>query len=219
MPAPRHIPALSFHALTGLFDPLLRYALPEDRLRSELIAQADPRPGMRVLEVGCGTGSLLLRLQRLPGLDLIGAEPDGRARQIAARKLAPAPADPAPSPAALLDAPAQSLPIPDGSVDLAFLSLVLHHLRPPDRRLALAELRRALRPGGWLHVLDFGHAATPAQRLAFWPVRLIDGLANTAGFTGDTVGESLHAAGYRRVGMHGSTPTVFGTISRWSAQR
>lgn len=215
MPEPRHVPALSFHALTGLFDPLLRHALPEDRLREGLIGQADLQPGAAVIEVGCGTGSLLARL-RGRGLALTGIEPDAGARRIAARKLGGEVAgDP---PLRLLDAPAQRLPLPDSSADLAFLSLVLHHLRPPDRRAALAEIRRVLRPGGWLHVLDFGHAATPAQALAFWPVRLVDGLANTAGFTGDIVGESLHAAGYRRVGLHDRTPTAFGTICRWSGQ-
>ncbi len=211
MPAPV-IPALSFHALTALFDPLLRYALPEAEMRQSLIDQAALSPGMSVLDVGCGTGSLLLRLHDR-GLRLTGTEPDPGARRIAQQKLAALPD------LCLLDADAAALPLPDASQDAAFASLILHHMLPPTRRRALAEIRRVLRPGGQLHVLDFGQMQNTRERIGFWSVRIVDGLENTAGFTGDIVGESLHAAGFRCVGMQGRVGTVFGGMGRWRGER
>jgi len=46
----------------------------------------------------------------------------------------------------------ENVPIPDGAVDLAFLSQALHHARHPER--AIAEARRILKPGGRIAILD-----------------------------------------------------------------
>lgn len=53
-----YLPALSFRALTPLYDPVLRWTMREDEFRERLVRQADPRPDHRVLDLGCGTGSL-----------------------------------------------------------------------------------------------------------------------------------------------------------------
>jgi ArsR family transcriptional regulator len=46
----------------------------------------------------------------------------------------------------------ESLPIPDGEVDLAFFSQSLHHAQHPDK--AVAEAARILKPGGRIAILD-----------------------------------------------------------------
>jgi ubiquinone/menaquinone biosynthesis C-methylase UbiE len=59
----------------------------ESRLRSRLVEQLDLVPGLRVLEVGCGTGSLSIRIcQAEPGARVFGVDPDVRALRIAGRK-------------------------------------------------------------------------------------------------------------------------------------
>ena len=111
------------------------------------------RPGMRLLDVGCGPGSVTLGLAEIVapgevvGLDLRPA-PIAQARVAASER-------------GIVNArfevgSAYALPFPDGSFDAAFALAVLMHLRAPAR--ALAEMRRVLRPGGVVGVrdVDFG---------------------------------------------------------------
>jgi SAM-dependent methyltransferase len=113
------------------------------RARRELVERLLARhlavPGALVLDVGCGTGSLLPVLQasgyRPVGLDL---RPEGIARLRTA--------DPT---AEVLEGDAERLPFPDGSLDAVLALDVLEHV---DDRAALREASRALRPGGLLLV-------------------------------------------------------------------
>ena len=69
--AQRYIPALGHAWLTGLYDPVLRFTMREATFKSQLVAQADLRPGHRVLDLGCGTGTLTVRIkQSQPDADL-----------------------------------------------------------------------------------------------------------------------------------------------------
>jgi len=77
-PTRGYIPALGLRALTPLFDPLLRWVMREERFKLRLIQQADVRPDMRVLDLGCGTGTLTVMVKRRQP----GAEgPAGQAAQ------------------------------------------------------------------------------------------------------------------------------------------
>ncbi|HTO07057.1 MAG TPA: methyltransferase domain-containing protein [Myxococcota bacterium] len=114
-------------------------------------------PGERVLEVGCGTGSVWsANAERLPaGLSLVLSDLSPGMLEAARRRLAQL--SPAPE---LRTADAQSLPFPDASFDVAIANHMLYHV--PDRARALAELARVLRPGGrlvastypWTHLLE-----------------------------------------------------------------
>ncbi len=110
----------------------------------------------RVIEVGCGTGLNLgyYDWQAVEALD--ATEPDPFMLRRAEAKAATL-ADAVRARLRFHPAPAEALPFPDASFDSAVATLVLCSVRDPA--LALAELRRVLRPGGRLRLVE--HARAP----------------------------------------------------------
>lgn len=113
------------------------------------------RPGMRVLDIGCGPGSITLGLaQRVAPAEVVGVDIQPalieRARALAAAH--------AQHNVRFEAGDVYRLPFADACFDAAFGNGVLMHLAEPTR--ALAELRRVLRPGGVIGVRDpdFGAA-------------------------------------------------------------
>ena len=146
------IPAAGHDWLLPLYDPLQRWLVREDSVKRPLVEQATIRPGQRVLDIGCGTGSLTILIKRLhPEAEVTGLDPDPKALALAARKASKAGVDVRFEPGY-----SDELPHPDGSFDRVFSSFMFHHLGRDAKRATLHEIRRVLRPGGSLHLLDFG---------------------------------------------------------------
>jgi len=116
-----------------------------DRLQRAVLglveSEANPES---ILDVGCGTGRLLRKAgERWPNARLIGVDPaEGMIEK--ARLLMPN--------ATFYVSMAESLPLPDGSVDLAFSTASFHHWR--DNVQGVREVRRVLRPGGRFFLAD-----------------------------------------------------------------
>ena len=156
-----YLPAMGRTALLPLYDPCTRLLGVRDA-HWRLIAQAGIEPGATVLEIGCGTGNLLLLAARaVPGATLIGLDPDPAVLATAARKARRA------GVTLRLDRGyADRLPYPDGSVDRVLSAFMLHHLPADQQHDALREVRRVLAPGGRLHLLDIdGSPPSRAGRL------------------------------------------------------
>jgi ubiquinone/menaquinone biosynthesis C-methylase UbiE len=154
-PAPdrRFLPAMGKRWLLPLYDPFTRFA-GVAAVHGALLARAEVGPGDRVLDIGCGTGSLLVTLGRKePDAVLTGLDPDpaalGRARRKAAR---------AGVQVSLDRGFADELPYPDASLDRVLSSMMLHHLDRADRARALTEAHRVLRPGGRFVLIDAAHS-------------------------------------------------------------
>jgi ubiquinone/menaquinone biosynthesis C-methylase UbiE len=80
------VPGMGIDWLLPLYDPFTRL-LRLDRARRDLLLQADLRPGHRVLDIGCGTGSLVaLVMQLFPDVEAVGVDPDEQALARATRR-------------------------------------------------------------------------------------------------------------------------------------
>ncbi len=126
------------------------------------------RPGMRLLDCGCGPGSITVGLAQAVAPGEVVAVDIAEAQLMSARALA--------DERGVRNIRFQlgsiyDLPLPDASVDAAFAHNVLEHLRAPDA--ALAELRRVLTPGGVVGIRDDDWGAyvleptTPLRELGF----------------------------------------------------
>jgi ubiquinone/menaquinone biosynthesis C-methylase UbiE len=129
----------------GAAGPMRRAAL---RPIAEYMAGRDQR-GVTLLDVACGTGRFLRQVRlaypamQLKGLDLSRAYLDEARRHLGDLR-----------PAELIEAPAERMPQPDASVDVATCIFLFHELPPEVRRQVTAEIARVLRPGGLLVFLD-----------------------------------------------------------------
>jgi len=150
-----YVPAAGHDWLLPLYDPLMRL-LGGDRIKGPMIEAAAIRPGHRVLDLGCGTGSLAMLIRaRCPEAEVVGLDPDPKALAIARAK-----AERAGQAVEWRHGFADSLPFEDASFDRVVSSLVFHHLPPDVVRATIPELRRVLKPAGSVWVLDLGHSGT-----------------------------------------------------------
>lgn len=146
------IPALGHGWLTNLYDTAMATLFQERLYRLPLLAALHLQPGQRVLDIGCGTGTLdLLLRKQAPQTAVIGLDIDPAVLAIARRK-----ANHSGTLLPLALASADTLPYAANSFDQVVSSLVLHHLTTPQKRWMLAEAYRVLRPGSRLSILDFG---------------------------------------------------------------
>jgi ubiquinone/menaquinone biosynthesis C-methylase UbiE len=147
-----YLPPMGKKWLLPLYDPFT-WLSGVGRVHNQLLDRAGLERGQRVLEIGCGTGNVLTALgRRRLGIEAVGIDPDEgalrKARRKAARRQLPIKYE---------LAYAGELPLPDESFDRVLSSLMLHHLDDEERTRALREVRRVLRPGGQLHVVDLTH--------------------------------------------------------------
>jgi len=132
------------------------------RMRRQTLALAELKVGDCVLDVGCGTGSLLCEAAaavgpagELHGIDageamLAHAEAKAAARGVALE---------------LRQGSAAQLKYADDSFDAVFCTMVLHHLERGAQPAVLKEMRRVVRPGGRIVILELQPPLDRAGRL------------------------------------------------------
>jgi len=185
-----YIPALGFDWLTPLYDPLVKWFMPESKFKSHLVKEACVQAGQRVLDVGCGTATLTIIVKQThPDAEVFGLDGDAKVLEIARRKAAKAGVE-----VTLREGLAFQLPYADKSFDRVLSSLMFHHLTTENKRLALSEVFRVLEPDGELHVADFRKPNESLPTL-------------------------FREAGFEQVKEYAKYRTLFGTLSLWRAQR
>jgi ubiquinone/menaquinone biosynthesis C-methylase UbiE len=145
-----YLPAAGRDLFLPLYD-LIAKLLGADTARQTLFDLAPFRPGDRVLDIGCGTGTFVTILkQRYPAVEVTGLDPDPKALARAMRK-----AEQAKVSVYFDKGFADSLEYPAMSFDVVFSSFMFHHLEGVNREKTLREVRRVLKPGGSFYLLDF----------------------------------------------------------------
>jgi cyclopropane fatty-acyl-phospholipid synthase-like methyltransferase len=210
-----YTPALRFHALTGYFDALMARSVKESKFRQLLLDQLEPEPGHRVLDLGCGTGTLAILLKtRVPEVEVVALDPDPEALRIARGK-----ADAAGVKIEFHQALAWDAHLPANSFDRVVSSLVFHHLRFEEKRRTLAAAREWLRPHGELHVADWGKAQNVLMRIAFLGVQILDGFETTAENVRVGLVPAMESTGFEMVEETRRDATLLGTLSLYRARR
>jgi ubiquinone/menaquinone biosynthesis C-methylase UbiE len=142
-------------------------ASPASRVRRQVAELVSAAPGMRILDVATGTGSQAVAFARrgaeVVGVDL-SAEMLDRARR-KGRHLK----------TSFQQADATSLPLDDGTFDLASVSFALHEMPLSIREKVLSEMARVTRPGGNIVIVDYWLPRTPVWRwLVYHVVKLYE---------------------------------------------
>jgi cyclopropane fatty-acyl-phospholipid synthase-like methyltransferase len=144
------LPAAGHDLFLPLYDPLVSL-LGGDRARRDLIDRANITPGQRILDIGCGTGTLAVMLKRQSAdVEIIGLDPDPKALRRAKTKATNARVS-----VQFDQGFADELPYEKDSFDRVFSSFMFHHLEEQDREKTLMEVSRVLKLGGSFHLLDF----------------------------------------------------------------
>jgi ubiquinone/menaquinone biosynthesis C-methylase UbiE len=154
--------------------------------RNQILASIGLKPGMKVADIGAGTG-----LFTLPFADAVGAEGKVYAVEIAPGFLTHIRARAQKANAANVETVLctdRSVELPESSIDLAFICDVYHHFEFP--RASLASLHKALKPGGEIVLIDFKRIPGESSDFVMGHVR-----------AGQEVFESeFAAAGFEKVG-------------------
>lgn len=204
----RYIPALSFKWLTPLYDPLLKWIMREETFKNQLIQQANIQPNMKVLDLGCGTGTLTLMLKRAhPTAEVTGMDGDPQVLDIAREKSGNTNIQ-------WDEGLASSLPYPDSVFDRVVTSLVIHHLVTDDKRRAFKEIYRVLKPLGELHVLDFG---APHSFLTRFMITYMHRLEEAADNFDGLIPRFIAESSFCEVKEVQNFVTLFGPLSLWQA--
>ncbi|MEU2616051.1 methyltransferase domain-containing protein [Micromonospora sp. NPDC007271] len=156
--------------------------------RAAVTRHLGPRPGMRLLDLGAGTGSWAKAFSSwFPGLEVTAVEPSAAMRERSVYQ-------------PTIAGDAADIPLPDASVDAAWISTVIHHV--PDLAAAARELRRVLRLGALVLIRSAfagRHGAITLFRYFPEAIRVLDTYPSVAQVEAAFAGEGFCTVGLEQI--------------------
>jgi SAM-dependent methyltransferase len=203
------MPALRFGALTRLFDPVIAIYGREGEFKRRVLRQVTLAPGERVLDLGCGTGTLaLMAAERAPGIEIDGLDADPEILARARSKTRRASVS-----IRFSEGFSTDLPYPDGSFDVVLSTLFFHHLEDGDKLVTAREIERVLKPGGRMVVGDVGRPQDRLMHLAVaTTVQVLDGRTTTQLNVDGRLPDVFGRAGLHDVAVVDRLRTPIGTL-------
>jgi len=189
-----------FGRLASLYDfgirNAFRWAGGEIGFRCGIVEAADVRAGHHVLDVACGTGTLLALLAACAGPDgrAVGIDMSEQMLEMGRKKVKLAQVE-------FIRANAEDLPFEDASFDRITASLAIHEMNRPGRLNALAETGRVLKPGGLVVLADMRRPDTWTTRLGMKFIRLVETDTLTDMWS-DGLYHEVREAGFKDVTRH-----------------
>lgn len=206
----KYIPAFNQNWLTPLYDPVLKWGMREETFKRYLVEHAHLEPGQRVLDLGCGTGTLTLQIKQfLPQIELFGLDGDPSVLQIAREKAIAANVD-----IRWEEGLAYDLPYPAASFDRVISCLMIHHLTASNKLKAFQEVFRILKPGGEFHLLDFGKPTSVGMRLISIPIA---GMEEAGDNVCGLLPAMLRQAGFSWIAETRHFKTIFGELIHYQS--
>ncbi len=137
--------------------------------RCGIVELADVGPGQHVLDVACGTGTLLALLAACTGPDgrAVGVDMSEKMLEVGRSKITLSQVE-------FIQANAEDLPFDDGCFDRVTASLAIHEMNRKGRHNALAEMLRVLKPGGLAVLADLRRPDTGKTKLGMRFVRMAE---------------------------------------------
>ena len=189
----KFIPAARFHLLTPLFDILCSLVGLGRSYRRKIIKMLNlPKRKLRVMDAGCGSGSLAIDVRKkAKDISLYAVDADSKILTIAEKKSRKKNQQ-----INFREAFLQKLPFPDNSFDVVYSSLVFHHLKSDIKKEAMREIRRILKKSGRFLLVDFGKPNSKLFSVFSWfTVLFEEGSDNYKG----RIPEMLSNAGFSKV--------------------
>ncbi len=129
--------------------------------RKKLVRLLAPSKPLSILDVACGTGDLALSLARLRPQRIVGIDISEKMLEIGRQKISRKGQEPV---IRLQLGDAEHIPFPDNTFDAVTVAFGVRNF--DDFGLGLSEMRRVLRPGGYVLILEFSHpTAFPMKQL------------------------------------------------------
>ena len=210
----KYIPALGFDLLTPFYDSVVKWTTREAVFKQRLVEDVEIRANGRLLDLACGTATLTIALKKkFPEAETHGLDGDAKILSIARRKAEASGAE-----INFSEAFSTAMPYDDEYFDAVATSLFFHHLTPGNKRKTLLEIRRVLKPGGTLHVADWGKPANLLMKIASLPVERLDGETTKDSYEGKLPG-MMEETGFAGVAEFAAFSTVFGTLCLHRAEK
>lgn len=207
----KFVPATGVSFLLPIYDPLSRYFTRFPLLQEKILGLLDLRNGQTVVDLACGTGTLLAECHRqTENLRAFGIDIDRRVLQRAAEK----------SPhSRLIHGSIESVPLADEAADSVLCSMAFHHLVNAQKAQVLSEALRICKPNRCMFLIDYAAARNAWANLKFLPVRVLDGWAQTKSNISGQLPEMLSVAGWSEVEERLCLETPLGTIRGYQARK
>ena len=201
--------AVRWNWLTKYYDFLVANLMRETKFKNLLIKQFQQKTPEKILDIGCGTATLTVLLQKYyPQSKITGLDGDENILALAKQK-----AEKENYQFDFVKSMSFQMPFADDTFDVATCSIMLHHLADMDKVRTLKEAYRVLKPNGEINIADWGKASNFMMRGLFHIIQMLDGYDTTTSNVQGKIPEFMQEAGFKNVKEITKVDTILGTVS------